>query len=650
MNRILILLASLLVGSVYAETALEKDCRHVFETPHLWHFGDPSYDQGWDQRCWDYVVKSGKKWKWVGDAETRRLAEEERRKEEERKKREEIKRQEEIARKAEALEEQHISMLANHKTLPYEDVERFLGEKNFSPDQEVTPLINYYVDVIFNKHLQQTGDPLRALTSVVDSARQHNIDLAGLSKRPMSIFLVHSADATLDTDDASKITVGIGLIPNPFHPSESTLEKVGQEIATTRDGFSLLVLVKGVTVNRDVVRRQSVSSMYQSGTRQEPNPGYSRAMIEMNHALNAYNNFLSQQQCSNADMYTAFACGMQESSLKHRYLDAKNRALSTPQTISRPIFSPYEFQENQLKVEKSGLIEVYLFDESSNLVGTGNVELNESRSFTQVYDLNRKDKNFSRHKQRSASEAVIAMFQGGAMTTTLDKVLREVVLNRSDVKQQVAVNAVLARLTAGVTERIGSKASTSRNPTLEDGRFLSVVVVQHPNGRIGSGFYVDNETILTNYHVVEGAEFHEIGLFNGPETFGKVSATNIALDLALIKVQQRGIPVTLYSGDRLPIGATVDAIGHPQGLEYSLTRGTISGIRRMASLYDPGGKPVRFIQSDVAINPGNSGGPLFMGDEVVGVNDWKLADTDLEGLSFSIHISEVKKFLKKHGF
>jgi S1-C subfamily serine protease len=390
--------------------------------------------------------------------------------------------------------------------------------------------------------------------------------------------------------------------------------------------------------------------MYQSGTRQEPNPGYARAMIEMNHALNEYNKFLLQDPCSNADMYTAFACGMQESSVKHRYLDAKNRALSTPQTISRPIFSPYEFQKNQLKVEKSGLIEVYLFDESSKLVGTGNVELNESRSFTQVYDLNRRDRNLSRHKQQSASEAVIAIFQKRAMTTTLDKVFREVVLNRSDVEQQVAVNTVLARLTERATEGIGRKESTPPNPTLEDGRFLSVVVVQHPNGRIGSGFYVDNETVLTNYHVVEGSEFHEIGLFNGSETFGKVSASNISLDLALIKVQQRGVPVTLYSGDRLPIGATVDAIGHPQGLEYSLTRGTISGIRRMASLYDPGGKPVRFIQSDVAINPGNSGGPLFIGDEVVGVNDWKLADTDLEGLSFSIHISEVKKFLEKHGF
>ena len=585
-------------------------------------------------------------------SETGRLAEEERRKEEEREKREEIKRQEEIARNARLLTEQHMNMLANHKTLPFEDVERFLGEKSFSPDQELTPVVDYYVDVIFNKHLQQTGDPLSAMTSTVDRARQHNIDLERLSKRPMSIFLVHSADATFNSDDASKITLEWGSILSHFGTFGvgSTLEKAGQVISNTRDGFSLLVLLKGVTVNRDVLSRKSVSSMYQSGTRQEPNPGYARAMIEMNHALNEYNKFLLQDPCSNADMYTAFACGMQQSSVKHRYLDAKNRALSTPQTISRPIFSPYEFQKNQLKVEKSGLIEVYLFDESSKLVGTGNVELNESRSFTQVYDLNRRDRNLSRHKQQSASEAVIAIFQKRAMTTTLDKVFREVVLNRSDVEQQVAVNTVLARLTERATEGIGRKESTPPNPTLEDGRFLSVVVVQHPNGRIGSGFYVDNETVLTNYHVVEGSEFHEIGLFNGSETVGKVSASNISLDLALIKVQQRGVPVTLYSGDRLPIGATVDAIGHPQGLEYSLTRGTISGIRRMASLYDPGGKPVRFIQSDVAINPGNSGGPLFIGDEVVGVNDWKLADTDLEGLSFSIHISEVKKFLEKHGF
>ena len=80
-----------------------------------------------------------------------------------------------------------------------------------------------------------------------------------------------------------------------------------------------------------------------------------------------------------------------------------------------------------------------------------------------------------------------------------------------------------------------------------------------------------------------------------------------------------------------------------------MTRGTVSGIRRLPSHYDPGGKAVRFIQSDVAINPGNSGGPLFLGNYVVGVNDWKLAATELEGLSFSIHYVEVIKFLKKHG-
>ena len=201
-----------------------------------------------------------------------------------------------------------------------------------------------------------------------------------------------------------------------------------------------------------------------------------------------------------------------------------------------------------------------------------------------------------------------------------------------------------------VVEEAKEEPTTTKAVETSDSRFESVVIVLHPSGGIGTGFYIDEETVLTNYHVVEGSKFHEIGLFDGSDTFGKVYAKNIALDLALIKVQKRGIPVKFYPSNKLPVGATVDAIGHPQGLEYSLTRGTISGIRRMASLYDPGGKPVRFIQSDVAINPGNSGGPLFIGDKVVGVNDWKLAATDLEGLSFAIHISEVKKFLEKHGF
>jgi len=169
------------------------------------------------------------------------------------------------------------------------------------------------------------------------------------------------------------------------------------------------------------------------------------------------------------------------------------------------------------------------------------------------------------------------------------------------------------------------------------------------NGSIGSGFFVTPEIILTNYHVVEGTEFPEIVKFDGLEGAGQVIAKDIRRDLALVKVDISGVPVTLAPSNKVNRGATVEAIGHPEGLEFSLTRGAVSGVRRLPSLYDPGGSKIRFVQSDVAVNPGNSGGPLFEGAYVIGVNDWKLAATQLEGLSFAIHISEVRKFLKKHG-
>jgi serine protease Do len=69
----------------------------------------------------------------------------------------------------------------------------------------------------------------------------------------------------------------------------------------------------------------------------------------------------------------------------------------------------------------------------------------------------------------------------------------------------------------------------------------------------------------------------------------------------------------------------------------------------LPSRYDPDGKAIHFIQTDVAINPGNSGGPLYLDDKVVGVNTKKLVSEEIEGLSFAVHYSEVIKFLEKNG-
>ena len=183
----------------------------------------------------------------------------------------------------------------------------------------------------------------------------------------------------------------------------------------------------------------------------------------------------------------------------------------------------------------------------------------------------------------------------------------------------------------------------------DDSRFESVVVVLHPGGGLGSGFFVRDDLVVTNYHVIEGTKFVELQMFDGQETFGKVIAYDVRLDLALIKVQARGQPINFYSDRQLPQGDMVEAIGHPEGLKFSITRGIISGLREIESSYAPGGNKIRFIQTDTAINPGNSGGPLYLGKLVIGVNTQKLAATELEGLSFAIHYSEVIELLKNHG-
>ena len=121
---------------------------------------------------------------------------------------------------------------------------------------------------------------------------------------------------------------------------------------------------------------------------------------------------------------------------------------------------------------------------------------------------------------------------------------------------------------------------------------------------------------------------------------------DIGLDLALIQVSEIGKPVQ-FSSAPLSTGATVEAIGHPQGLEFTVTRGIISAIRKMKNSLVRGSREMLIIQTDAAISPGNSGGPLFLGMNVIGVNSQKLVKTGVEGLGFALHYAEVQRFIQE---
>jgi serine protease Do len=155
---------------------------------------------------------------------------------------------------------------------------------------------------------------------------------------------------------------------------------------------------------------------------------------------------------------------------------------------------------------------------------------------------------------------------------------------------------------------------------------------------LGSGFIISADGyILTNAHVVDGADEVNVKLTDKREFKAKVVGTDRRTDVALIKIDAGGLPIVRFGDpNRLKVGEWVVAIGSPFGFENTVTAGIVSAKGRSL----PQENFVPFIQTDVAVNPGNSGGPLFnLRGEVVGINSQIYSRTGgFMGLSFAIPI------------
>jgi serine protease Do len=165
-----------------------------------------------------------------------------------------------------------------------------------------------------------------------------------------------------------------------------------------------------------------------------------------------------------------------------------------------------------------------------------------------------------------------------------------------------------------------------------------------PQKGAGSGFIVDKRGyILTNEHVVRGADEIKITMKDGKKFEGKVVGQDATLDIAVVKIDTKGASLpTLPLGDssKIRVGEWVIAIGNPYGFANSVTAGIISATGR--TLEDLGKK--NLIQIDAAINPGNSGGPLLnLKGEVIGINVAIVAGA--QGIGFAIPINAAKDIM-----
>jgi S1-C subfamily serine protease len=217
------------------------------------------------------------------------------------------------------------------------------------------------------------------------------------------------------------------------------------------------------------------------------------------------------------------------------------------------------------------------------------------------------------------------------------------------------VAAAVRRVGAAVV-RIDTERTITRNPDpvfndpffrrfFNDGMVPDAPYEEHLQGQ-GSGFIVDaTGTILTNAHVVNGADQVTVTLKDGRKFKGEVKGADEVTDLAVVKIQVQGggLPTSeLGDSDQVEVGDWAIAVGNPFGLDNTVTLGIVSTLNRPSVTAGIPEKRLDFIQTDAAINPGNSGGPLLNEQgEVIGINTAIRANA--MGIGFAIPINKAKE-------
>jgi len=446
----------------------------------------------------------------------------------------------------------------------------------------------------------------------------------------------------------------------PFEASKASMIKMFKHKAVKEADIVVLVSVALAKVRRVVERNAKVKSTYVFGYEKVENPEYSIVKMELQAASEQYHDAQAGRT------YTWGAALLEKlivtddkaekiQSSKVRMDDLKEKLRSTSKYVDRPMYKPYHITKAHMDIYKYATVNYYVIDKRNKRYFRDTFDFSEKSFFTVCYDMQDSDKNKDKFLQTSVLEEDVVRHELEPVVVQLSDLLNQYVNTPSSWKQYASMMSIHRAIAAD-----SQKAQEIFNADdygfdkYADKRFDSVVLVRNLGLGLGTGFYVTDEMILTNYHVVEENEYVRLKLFDEREMMGRVIARDAHLDLALIQADLKGQPVCFYNKRELPLGAMVEIIGHPDDLQFSITRGALSSVRKHSPInYSVSKDKVLYIQTDAPVNGGNSGGPMFYGDYVIGVVDWgkmRIAgDRVAHGLNFAIHYSEVFKFLDNHG-
>jgi putative serine protease PepD len=240
----------------------------------------------------------------------------------------------------------------------------------------------------------------------------------------------------------------------------------------------------------------------------------------------------------------------------------------------------------------------------------------------------------------AAGTVAFAILDGTATTT----VVRNVTVPSSQIASttsSLSVGQVYKQAYRGVVEITVTSTQTARTPFGPDSQTQQAQ---------GSGFVIDSSgDIVTNEHVVAGAESISVKFWNGKTYTARVVDSDASLDLALIKVDAPSSqlhPLSLGDSSAVQVGDAVVAIGSPFGLNETVTSGIVSAVHRQITATN-NATITNAIQTDAAINHGNSGGPLLNAQgQVIGVNAQIESDSGgNDGVGFAISSNSVQQLL-----
>ncbi len=402
--------------------------------------------------------------------------------------------------------------------------------------------------------------------------------------------------------------------------------------------FGLLIDTRGRSSGRRIVDKENRKSERIVGSLRRRNPSYDSLVAE----IASVESQLRQAQYTAATSAPGFAQGWAQGSatgLSVRLQRMYRELQSTPLEVAEDDVRSYEYEASTVQFFSSINTRMWLIDTSTGAISKASQPLEQSTSSTIDSGIDPNDRRRS-NTSTAELESKFAEFSKSRRDLSVSGLLGSAtgsfIASKQSWTSVVKTDAV--NLASGSSEQTAPVLSESVDVAGSN----SVVVISGDAGK-GSGFFVSNELIVTNAHVVKGEQSIAIKTRDGRFGTAAVVKIDYGLDLALLRSTVSGEPATLGERGKVKIGASVFAIGHPRGLEFSVSRGIVAAVREVK---DDVGNPYKVIQTDTPINPGNSGGPLLLDGAVVGVNTMKLMQS--EGLGFAVHVDSVRAFTGLH--